>query len=212
MEGARYRSDAMPTQTRPGSCSFADFLELIQEDQKADLIDGVIFMASPESVEHNDLVGWLNTLLRLFVEERCPGKVTVNRVAYRLAPKTAPEPDLAYTRAERLHIARKGYMDGPPDLAIEIVSPDSVNRDYESKRARYEEAGVQEYWIIDPDEQRATFLVRASGGFTEAQTPGHIFRSQVLPGFALDIRWLWEKPLPKTGPIITAMLAQASEK
>jgi Uma2 family endonuclease len=202
----------MQTRSRCGPFTFADFLELIQEDQKADLIDGVIYMASPENVEHNDLVGWLSTLLRLFVEDRCPGKVTINRVAYRLAPKTAPEPDLAFTRAERLHIARKSHMDGPPDLAIEIVSPDSVDRDYESKRARYEEAGVQEYWIIDPDEQRVVFLVRANGGFTEVQPQDHLYRSRVSPGFVLDARWLWQKPLPKTAPLVAAMLAQASDK
>lgn len=203
----------MQTRTRCGPCGFADFLELIREDQKGDLLDGVIYLASPENIGHNRLSGWLYKVLGAYIEERQLGLLTFSRVAYRLSDKIAPEPDLAFVRRDReQRLERTGYMDGPPDLAIEIVSPDSVDRDYESKRARYEEAGVQEYWIVDPDEQRATFLVRTNGGFAEIQPQNHVFPSQVLPGFALDVRWLWQKPLPKTGPIISAILAQASDK
>jgi Uma2 family endonuclease len=203
----------MQTRTRCGPCSFGDFLEIIREDQKADLLDGVIYLASPENIDHNRLVGWLFKVIGAYVEERQLGLLTVGRVAYRLSARNAPEPDLGFIRGNReKELERTSYMDGPPDLAIEIVSPDSVDRDYESKRARYEEAGVQEYWIIDPDEQRTTFLVRTNGGFTEVQPLAGVYRSQVLPGFALDTRWLWQKPLPKTGPIITSMLADASDK
>lgn len=197
----------MPTRTRPGSCSFADFLELIQEDQKADLIDGVMYVASPENVEDNDLVGWLSAVLRPFVERRCPGKLTVNKVAYRLGDATAPEPDLAYVRKNRLGLVRKNYVAGAPDLAIEVVSPDSVERDYESKRNRYEQAGVEEYWIVDPDEQKAVFLIRAAGGFCEAELEGPIYSSRVLGGLRLDTRWLWQRPLPDTYETVTAILA-----
>jgi len=64
----------------------------------------------------------------------------------------------------------------------------------------------------DPEEQRVVFLVRTNGGFAEAQTQDHAYRSQVLPGFALDTRWLWQKPLPKTAPIISTLLAQSSNR
>lgn len=198
----------MPIQTRPGTCTFADFLELVQEDQKADLLDGIIYMASPENIEHNDLVFWLGTILRQFAEARGLGQVTINRVAYRLATRVAPEPDLAFVRSQRLNIARKNYMDGPPDLAIEVVSPDSVDRDYESKRRRYQEAGVAEYWILDPDEQRCLFLVNGPDGFTEAAVEAGVFRSRVLEGFRLNISWLWQRPLPATLPIVQQMLTQ----
>lgn len=201
----------MATRTRSGCYGFADFLELIRADQKADLIDGVIYMASPENVDHNDLVSWLGTMLRLFLEERGLGRLTINKVAYRLSEKNAPEPDLAFVRSERSGIIKPGYVDGPPDLAVEVVSPDSVERDYGDKRRRYEAAGVGEYWIIDPDEKRATFLVGGPSGFVEATLDGTSFRSRVLPGLAIDTRWLWQRPLPATLPIVQAMLARSSE-
>ncbi len=192
----------MATITRTGPHTFADFMELIREDQKADLLDGVIYMASPENLDHNDVVSWMDRLIGLFLEKRPLGRLTVNRVAYRLSDKTGPEPDLAFVRNERLSILRKGYVDGPPDLAIEVVSPDSADRDYENKRNRYEQAGVQEYWIIDPDERRATFLILHDRRFAEHNPVGGVFESQVLKGFKLDVGWLWQRPLPATLPIV----------
>ena len=202
----------MVMRTRSGPFSFGDFLELIQEDQKADLVDGVIYMASPENIDHNDLVRWLAIVLGLFIEERRLGRLTINKVAYRLSARNAPEPDLAFVRTERLGIMKKGYVDGAPDLAVEIVSPDSVTRDYEDKRRRYEEAGVGEYWIIDPDESTATFLVRAPGGFAEKPPDGQTFRSQLIPGFMIDVGWLWQRPLPPTLAIVQTMLSRAAEE
>lgn len=198
----------MMTRTRSGPFTFTDFLELVSEDQKADLIDGVIYMASPESIDHNRLLGWMHMILASYVEVRMLGGVTINRVAYRLSGKTAPEPDLAFVRTDRLDRMKSGYVEGAPDLAVEFVSPSSVDRDYEDKRHRYEEAGVGEYWIIDADETRATFLVLEGGRFQEVPLDRHIFRSRVIPGFALDTRWLWQRPLPPTRPIIRAMLQE----
>jgi Uma2 family endonuclease len=196
----------MPTQTRTGPYSFGDFLELIQEDQKADLLDGAIYMASPESMDHNDLVAWLTTILRQFIEERGLGRITVNKVAFRLGARSGPEPDVAFVATDRAHLIKPGYVDGPPDLAIEIVSLESIDRDYEIKRRTYEQHGVREYWIIDPDERRATFLVRSDSGFTEAPLQAGRFHSTVLPGFNLDPNWLWQRPLPHTLPLVQQLL------
>lgn len=197
---------------RVGAYRFAEFLELVHSDQKADLIDGVIYLASPENIEHNNLLFWLGTIMRQYVEERRLGMATVNKVAFHLSDHTAPEPDLAVVRTERLSIVRHGYVDGPPDVAVEIVSADSVERDYEDKRKRYEEAGVWEYWILDPDEQSATFLVRrqpTAGGFVEAALDGTVFRSTALPGFWLDVAWAWSPNRPSTLSVVQTLLRES---
>lgn len=198
----------MPTQTRTGPYGFGDFLELIHEDQKADLLDGAIYMASPESTDHNRLVVWLTTVIGLFVEERRLGEVTVNKVAFRLEGRSGPEPDVAFVAADRAHLIKPGYVDGPPDLAIEIVSPDSVDRDYELKRRIYEQHGVREYWIIDPDERRATFLVRGERGLAETPLDAGRFQSTVLPGFTIDPTWLWQRPLPSALGFVQGLLVR----
>ena len=181
-----------------GRTTFPEFIKLVGDEQKADLIDGVIYMASPESLEHNDLVVRLVMVPGEFIKKHGLGRLTVNRVAYRLSDNTSPEPDLAFIQTDRLDIVERGYVNGAPDLAVEIVSPDSVDRDYELKRSKYESAGVCEYWILDPQERKAMFLVRSSVGrtglspFREAELDGTVFRSTVLSGFSLDVAWLWQ--------------------
>lgn len=87
-------------------------------------------------------------------------------------------------------------MDGPADL-VEIVSPDSVLRDYPDKVAEYAEAGVPEYWIVGPGNEAFTVLV-LTGGVYQTVLEGHEgrFESRVLPGFWLDTAWLWQDLLP----------------
>ena len=198
----------MVRRTHTGTTTFAEFVELIPEDQKADLLDGVIYLASPENLEHNDLLGWLTVVLRPFIEARGLGRLTINKVAYRFSDRAAPEPDLGFVAAHRADCIKHGYVDGPPDLAVEIVSPDSVDRDYEAKRRQYEAGGVLEYWIINPLECTATFLVREGDGFAEVACADNIYRSRVLDGLELDVRWLWERPLPPTMPIVRRLLGE----
>lgn len=181
-----------PQILREGDLTFEDFLEIIEDDQKADLLDGVIYMSSPDNIENNDLNAWLCTILTAFVEAKELGKVYVSRVAYRIGKKRGPEPDLGFIPKKMAKKTRRGYIDGPPALAIEIVSPDSVQRDYIQKRAIYEEAGVKEYWILDPDETRATFLTLKKGRFEEMPLKNGIVESRVLPGFYLQASWVWE--------------------
>lgn len=186
--------------------TFEEFVDLIPDGQKADLIDGVIYMASPDNTEAADLNGWLGLLIYGFVEAQDLGKVYQSRVAYRIGPNRGPEPDLGFVPKEQEHTRRYGYIDGPPALAIEIVSPDSVERDYVDKRQIYEEAGVQEYWIVDPNANRVTFLVLHKGKFRKVSPVKHIFRSTVLPGLWIDVRWLLSDKRPRAIDVLQNLL------
>ena len=187
--------------------TFDEFVERVEEHEKADLIDGVIHMASPESLEGNKLEFWLARLIADFVEEKESGDVFISRVAFRLAHHQSPEPDIAFVQKDRLHLSQYGFFDGSPDLAIELVSPESVERDYHKKRKQYETAGVREYWIIDEAMQEVTLLrLKADGEFEQVAIQDGRFDSIVLPGFYLRPEWLWQTPRPKKGPILEQML------
>jgi Uma2 family endonuclease len=199
----------MSIATRSGVYTFEDFCCLVKDGQKADLIDGVIYMASPESTEANDLFGWLFRLMGDFVEERDLGKVYGSRVAFRLAERQSPEPDIAFMRKERLHLVQRGHVDGPPDLAVEIVSPDSVERDYVAKREQYRQARVPEYWIVDEMERRVTLLrLTAGGAYREVGPRKGVLSSQALPGFWLRPEWLWQDPRPKKAAVLAELLKE----
>lgn len=183
--------------TRTGFWTFADFCAVIRPDQKADLINGVIYMASPEGTEANDLLVWLLRVLGDYLELSEAGRLFGSRVAFRLGGNSGPEPDIAFLKRERLHLIRKTYVAGPPDVAMEIVSPESVDRDYHKKRTLYERAGVPEYWIIDEEMKKVTLLrLDSNGKYREVRPVKGILRSHVIKGFWLRPEWLWAESRP----------------
>jgi Uma2 family endonuclease len=184
------------TKPRVGPETFESFCDRVREDQKADLLDGVIYMASPENLDANDLCGWLYTLLRMYVRRLKLGRVFFSRVAMRLDEENVPEPDILFVRAEREEFLERGGLMGAADLAIEVVSPESVERDYGLKREKYESHGVQEYWIVDEFEQRVTLLrLNKKGKYREVRPKKGELHSEVVPGFWIRTEWLWRYPL-----------------
>jgi len=197
----------MGAETNGKKYTFEDFCFLIKDGEKGDLIDGVIYMSSPENTDANTLLVWLLRVIGDFVEERELGNVYASRVAFRLGETQGPEPDIAFVCTERLHIVERGHVKGSPDLAVEIVSPDSVERDYLLKREQYRQAGVLEYWIVDEMEKGIAMLKRSSSGaYRQIKPRKGVLHSQVLTGFWLRPEWLWQQPRPKKTTVLAEIL------
>ena len=188
--------------------TFDEFCFLVKDGQKADLIDGVIYMASPDNTDANDLFMWLGGLLYDYAEAKSLGKVYGSRVAFKVNEINSPEPDIAFVRKERLADVQRGHVKGGPDVAVEIVSPDSIERDYETKRQKYQDAGVQEYWIIDELEHKCTFLRLKNGVYREVRARGRIYRSQAIKGFWFNVDWLWQSPRPLKLDVLKQLLGE----
>ena len=199
-----------PTDLPSDLVTVDEFYDLIPDGQKADLLDGVIHMASPDSLRANDITAFLLYLLRGFnTARRLGGKALVNRYAFILSQLRAPEPDVAYVRAERLHLLQHGGMRGGPDAAIEVVSRESRSRDYGEKRQIYQDAGVHEYWIVDPLQGRVEFLRLRNGRYELVPLENNrIFRSEAVPGFWLNVDWLLADPLPNDYDCLQEILSQ----
>ncbi len=176
--------------------SYEDFLDLCDEDTLAEWVNGKIERYSPASNVHQDVVRWLTSVLSVYVEARELGII-------RPAPfqmKTGPdlpgrEPDVIFLRKENLGMLKETYLDGPADLAIEIVSEESLLRDRGEKFAEYEIGGVKEYWIIDPELERADFFVLKEGRYERrVEDERGIYRSEIINGFWIKVEWLWNLP------------------
>jgi Uma2 family endonuclease len=99
-------------------------------------------------------------------------------------------------------------VEGPSDLAIEIVSPESVERDYDKKRRQYQRFKIPEYWIIDEHERKATVLrLDARGKYREVAPLKGLFHSHAIKDFWLDPEWLWQDPLPDEMETLLQLLA-----
>jgi Uma2 family endonuclease len=188
---------------------FDDFCALIPDGQKADLIEGVIYVASPDNLDANLLFTWLISLLFSFVQTKGLGRVYGSRAAFRLGPFDSPEPDIAFVRSARLRFCRRGYFEGHPDLAIEIVSPDSVERDYQKKRLQYQKARVPEYLIIDEIKKTVTFLrLNRQGMYREVRPRSGVLHGEVLTGFWFRPEWLWQERLPMVSDVLAEILGE----
>ncbi|MFN3649211.1 MAG: Uma2 family endonuclease [Armatimonadota bacterium] len=197
----------------PDWLTVEDFWALVGDGEKADLLDGVIHLAPPESPWINLAANWLQFLVAGYVCDRRLGIVFTGRVAFVLNEFCAPEPDIAFVAAARMDAVAADRVCGAPDVAIEIVSRDSRARDYEDKYRLYEEAGVREYWLIDPIENRAHFLRLAESGFRPVELrEGRLFESEALPGFWLDTGWLTSEERPDEYECLQRILAGGPEE
>jgi Uma2 family endonuclease len=189
----------------PTPVSFEEFLRWSDEDTLAEWVEGAVVPMSPSNLEHQDLLGFLYELIKTFVRARQFGTVIFAPFVMRLPSRpSGREPDLLFvapTHAERL---RETYLDGPADLVVEIISPESEARDRGEKFVEYEAAGIPEYWLIDPLRRDALFFqIGPDGRFRRAALdPDGFYRSEVLSGFRLQVAWLWERPLPPVAQVV----------
>ncbi len=175
-----------------------EYMEFCDEDTKADLIDGVLIVQSPASTAHERLFRFLLQVLGIYVARKGLGEVLGSHMAVRLASGHTYEPDLLFVARERAHIIGEDYVDGAPDLVVEILSASTYRYDTGPKRAGYEQAGARELWLIDPYGSTGTQVLRrdeATGTFLTIEPEGepgeHIYRSAVVEGLWLRQSWLW---------------------
>jgi Uma2 family endonuclease len=193
---------------------YETYRKLVEDGKKADLIDGVIYMASPDTKLSNTLNLFLAHLIDGFTAARSiEGFTFISRFSCKITEFRAPEPDVGYVRPERVHLVEERHMLGGPDIAVEIVSRDSRRRDYGDKRDLYQEAGVSEYWIIDPLKSHVEFLGLKHGCYEVMPLERkRIFHSTVIPGFWLDVNWLLAKPIPRAYRCLEQILATSKKK
>jgi Uma2 family endonuclease len=180
--------------------SFEEYIEWLDEDTRAEWVDGEIeLMPSPASFGHQDLGSFLEAVLRIYIEVKNLGALVRAPYVMKMAAiSRGREPDLIFVRRDRERLITRNYLNGPADLAIEIISPESKERDTEIKFAEYESAGVGEYWMLDPDYQKAEFYqLSADGRYHRMMIgPDGIYHSKAIAGFWLKIDWLWQSPAP----------------
>jgi Uma2 family endonuclease len=188
-----------PRTPPPGPVSFEEFLAWCDEDTHAEWVDGAIIMMPPASDQHQNLIEFLITILRMFNESQQAGWLRVAPFLMRTDVKpSGREPDILFVTKERMQLVQPTFLDGPADLIVEIVSPESIGHDRGEKFVEYEAAGVKEYWLIDPLRQQAEFYQLEDQGVYRAAAldADGSYHSIMLPGFWLRVTWLWQKPLP----------------
>ena len=193
-------SDAkpLPTQTHQSQrlqMSYDEYLTWAGEDVHAEWVNGEVVVQMPPKQPHQRVVAFLLQILGLFIELSHLGRVLPAPFEMRATPEgSAREPDLLFVAQAHLDRLTESRLNGPADLAVEIISDDSVARDRAYKFYEYQAAGVTEYWIIDPRPgyQRADFYVLDDNGRyrpVPIDADGR-YHSTVISDFWLHVDWL----------------------
>lgn len=173
-----------------GQWTYEDYKRLPDDAWRYEVIEGALFMSPAPRPKHQEVGFNLKLALGGFVKAKGLGKVLDAPIDVRLGELADPvQPDILFIRHDRLDIIKDGWIEGAPDLIVEILSPGNWLDDRRTKYRVYATAGVSEYWIVDPDRRQIeVFVLRREvyeliGRFG----PGEQARSEVLSGFQIGV-------------------------
>ena len=171
---------------RQGEWTPEQFLKL--DLNRTELVDGCLEFLPVGNEFHQDIVLFLVNLLRALLSPGDRGKVMFAPFKVRMFDKNFREPDVIVMLRENYARRSSGSWQGA-DLAVEIVSEDDPQRDYETKRAVYAAAGFREYWIVDPIQRLILLLSLDGDAYRDVGTyrPGESFASPLIDGLTVDV-------------------------
>jgi Uma2 family endonuclease len=180
---------------------YEEFLRIADEDKHAEWTEGETIIFMPPSTRHQQLVGFLYTILLNFVQHFRLGELLVAPYEMKVVPDgNSREPDILFVATENLARLTEKKLEGPADLVVEVISPESVYRDRSDKFDEYAAAGVREYWLVDArtGKENASFWVLDEHGKYRAAVvdDAGVYRSSVIPSFWFKPAWLWEEERP----------------
>lgn len=174
-----------------GHWTYEDYLRLPDDGRRYEVIRGVLYVSPAPGYDHQYVVIHLTLTLGRYVIENglgivlgAPFDILLSRIA------TPVEPDFLFIRKGREPRSGDPNYQGVPDLIVEILSPSNRRYDRKIKFEAYEEAGVQEYWLVDPMARTVVIHVLGrNGSYAEFDSGGEgdTVRSRVLEGFSLRV-------------------------
>ena len=162
--------------------------ELPESNLPTELWDGELIISPAPSFLHQEIVARFYKALDAWVGQYQLGKTGIAPLDMVLATRRATQPDVVFISNERLSIIKEQIM-GAADLVAEVLSPGSRRRDRIDKRDLYEQHGVQEYWIIDPEPKTVEVLHLEKGTYQLLGRwhPGERAQSRLLRGFEVPV-------------------------
>lgn len=174
--------------TETGNWTYDRYFAL-DDDQRYEVIAGKLRLMPSPGLLHQMWVGELFDIIRGHVRAAGAGHLFFSPVDVILDQENVVQPDLIYVSKENSAILRPRGVFGPPDLAVEIVSPHHQSRDRVKKLRLYARFGVREFWLVDPARRSIEVLALRDGKYEthcRAVLSG-VIRSAVLPGLSFDI-------------------------
>lgn len=166
-----------------------------EDDSRCELVAGRVVRMTPVGVSHGFIVVRLASLLDSHVRRQGLSVLVVTEVGFKLAsnPDTVRAPDVAVMRRHRLPSPLpKGFVNGPPDLVIEVLSPDDRSEEMREKVQQYLARGVTIVVVIDPD-RKTVRVWRPSAERVELSGDDALDLDAVVSGFRCPVHELFDQ-------------------
>ena len=185
------------TTVQPGTrMTLAEYRDLDETDDGVwELIDGELYQMPPASGEHQFLIDFLVRMINNLTTGMQPSLgLAFSNLGLAISELYAPTPDIIYLRTENMRLVKGSFVEGIPDLVVEILSSDR-NRDLVMKRDLYADAGIPEYWIVDPANGSISVLELSGSAYLERTLgSGDTLTTPTIPGFELALADLFGNP------------------
>ncbi len=158
--------ESAPTyQTQKKGFTYQDYLELPDDGQKYEVINGELVMTPAPQMIHQIISANIMDELRAFVKKKNLGLVLCAPVDVFFTEINVVQPDILFISTKNSGIMGEKYVSGAPDLLIEIISPASGYYDMVEKKDLYEQFGVKEYWVVDPKKKWVEIYMNEDGKY-----------------------------------------------
>ncbi len=148
--------------------TYRDYEALPADGRRYELHDGELSVTPAPGTRHQRVSSALFSILKGYVTAHGLGEVLYAPVDVILADSTIVQPDLVYLDPTRAHLVSARGIEGPPTLAIEILSPSTTTIDQITKHRLYRRFGIPHYWIVDPETRTIEAYALAEGKYRRA--------------------------------------------
>jgi Uma2 family endonuclease len=174
--------------------TFEQFRELPSDGKRYELVHGEVHVTPAPTTRHQLTLQNLSGSLGPHVQKNRLGEILQAPLDVRLGEETVLQPDLIFISNARTGIIQENWIEGAPDLAVEVLSPSTAGHDRATKLPIYAEADVPEVWFIDPKAKTVEVLrLQGTKYVIEATYAGHhILTSILFPGWQLPLDDLFD--------------------
>ncbi|MBF0319943.1 MAG: Uma2 family endonuclease [Nitrospirae bacterium] len=166
----------------------------LDDDTRYEIIEGDLHMTPAPGFSHQYVISKLFSIMERRIDENREGYIVPAPTDVILSDENVVQPDILFIARGRRGVIKERGVFGPPDLAVEIISPSSHYRDVHVKKDLYERFGVAEFWIVNPYMKSIEVLTLNSSGQYELFSEGCLMAdgkervtSKVLADLSVDL-------------------------
>lgn len=170
-----------------------ELLRLPDDGCRYELVQGELKKMSPSGLEHGRIAARIAIHLGGYVRQRKLGEVYIAEAGFVLTrgPDTVRAPDVSFVQADRT-VDTTGFMPGPPDLSVEVMSPSDLASEVSYKTSQYLRAGTRAVVVVDP-EKRIVYVHRSSGTDVLTKIADNVLEvDDVVPGWKMPLTEIFE--------------------